>query len=376
MITRMTPLGEKIARLIRHDGPMPLAQYMHICLFDPQHGYYVNRKAIGRDGDFITAPEISQIFGELIGIWCLAIWQAMGKPERFTLVEAGPGQGTLMADLLRAGVSCPEFLAAGKIMLVETSPAMRKQQQTRLANAPCSISWCENIADTGDDPLILVANEFLDALPVRQYIRTVSGWNERCIGLDGDGQLAWVAGSGAIDPALLPDNHENVAVGTIFEIAPAREAWMAQLAEQLAERGGVALLIDYGHAKTGFGETFQAVRAHRYADALAAPGMADLTSHVDFEAIAAIARQQGLLTSTILGQGRFLFEMGLTERIRSLSDGRSTDEQTRIVQAAERLADPAKMGNLFKVLAIATSTLKPALAGLPPFVVEEINSGN
>lgn len=362
-----SPLRQKIARLIEATGPISLAQYMHVCMADPQHGYYASRTAIGTGGDFITAPQVSQMFGELVGIWCAAAWQAIGSPARFVLAEAGPGLGTMMNDLLRAAATVPGFREAAMVRLVETSPAMVAEQRATLKEMPFEIGWTDRLEALEDGPLILVANEFLDVLPCRQFVRAGGIWRERCIGLSGDGALESMLGPALADISLLPAGHELEPDGSVFEYAPAREAWVETLALRLAEGGGAALLIDYGHSQAGFGETFQAMRVHAPADPLADPGFADMTSHVDFAAVANAAFKCGTWVSPVMTQGDFLLAMGIAERAGMLGAGRPAAERERIRIAAERLVLPDKMGELFKVIGFCAKHNASAMNGLPPF---------
>jgi NADH dehydrogenase [ubiquinone] 1 alpha subcomplex assembly factor 7 len=363
-------LSQRIARLINATGPISLAEYMHMAMADPVEGYYARREAIGADADFVTAPEVSQMFGELVGVWCASAWRALGSPRRFILAEAGPGRGTLMADLLRAAAKAPGFLDAAEIRLIETSAAMRRRQNDRLAAHAPRIGWVDRLEEVGTGPLILIANEFLDALPVRQFVKSGTIWRERLIGLDKDGSFVSMLGAALADHAILPAGSELEPEGSVFEWAPAREAWVETLSHYIKDTGGAALLIDYGHARSGFGDTFQAVRGHAKADALVEPGMADLTSHVDFEAIAAAIARGGAMPSQTLTQGDFLLAMGLLERATALSKplGESGREAIRI--AVERLAAPSQMGGLFKVLAMTEKQNASAMIHIPPFAVE------
>lgn len=363
----MNALALRIARLVEAGGPMSLADYMHLCMADPQHGYYAKRPAIGAQGDFVTAPEISQMFGELLGVWCASAWLAAGSPSPFVLAEAGPGRGTLMADLLRATAAIPGFRDAARVRLVETSADMRAAQRDRLAGLHPDIDWTESLPGPEGGPLLLVANEFLDVLPVRQYVKAGGAWRERCVVADVAGKLSTVLGAGAIDATILPPGHEAEPDGAVFEHAPAREAWVWQLAERLSEHGGAALLIDYGHGKSGFGDTFQAMRGHAAADPFAEPGMADLTAHVDFQRLAAAASEAGAVASPVVAQGEFLLDMGLAERAGRLGAGRDRAVQERLRGEAERLAGGAGMGSLFKALALCAPQWEAALESLPPF---------
>lgn len=347
----MTGLEDKLRRLIAAVGPISVADYMSLVLSDPEHGYYTTRTAIGLEGDFITAPEISQMFGELIGIWCVAAYEALGRPQRVTLAELGPGRGTLMADLLRAGRVDPGFIRAAEVHLVEISPELRRRQANCLSGLASPV-WHDRIDDLPDGPLIVVANEFFDALPIRQFVRGQRGWRERVVGLDDQENLAFGIGAAAPDLALLPLGASEAPVGAVAEINRPAEAIIASLAHRLVQFGGAALVLDYGHVRSGFGETLQAVRAHHYADPLSEPGECDLTAHVDFDRLARAAGTEGASVLGPVTQGNFLLAMGLAERAGALGAGRSAEDQRNIVAAVDRLAGPEEMGTLFKAMAL------------------------
>jgi len=349
------PLKQKIAQSIAITGPMPISQYMHLCNAHPDLGYYSTGNPVGKDGDFITAPEISQMFGELIGLWCLQAWQAMGSPDPVQIVELGPGRGTMITDVIRSIKSSREFADATQICLVETSASLQVQQRSKLSETDMRVDWVENIEQLPPIPAIFIANEFLDALPFRQFVKTNDGWQELCVGLNGEpdsSQLAFVIGSSGLEENLLPPGHENEPVGAIFEHAPAREAITILIAEHIKTNGGAALLIDYGHQKSGFGDTFQAVQSHQPVPTLANPGNSDLTSHVDFQAIGDIAIRSGVNASRIVTQQDFLLAMGLLERAGRLGHGKSALVQQNIQQDVERLVGDEQMGQLFKVLCL------------------------
>jgi SAM-dependent MidA family methyltransferase len=355
----MSRLKERIASLIEATGPIPVSEYMATCLFDPTDGYYTTREPFGVAGDFTTAPEISQMFGELIAVWLYQTWQALGRPTPATLAEIGPGRGTLMKDMLRTLARLdPAFASSATFAMIETSPRLRDIQKATLAGSTSPVAWHETIATLPRAPLLIVGNELFDALPIRQFVRQGGGWRERMVGLDDDGRLAFFAGAGSVDVALLPPDEDAAPKGSIAEIAPARSALMQAIAERLATDGGAGLFIDYGYLEPGFGDTLQAMRAHAYEDVLASPGEADLTAHVDFAALAATSRGQGL-AAHLTTQGDFLLAMGLLERAGNL--GAKADEAARekISAAVERLAGPRAMGELFKVLAILPPDLEP-----------------
>jgi SAM-dependent MidA family methyltransferase len=359
----MTPLARRIARLIAATGPIGVDQLMSLCLLDPEHGYYTRREPFGTAGDFITAPEVSQMFGELLAVWTVAAWRALAAPRRFSLVEIGPGRGTLMADMLRTIARLdPAMKAAAGIVLVEASPRQQAEQRRRLAADASRIRWQAHLEEGPlPGPLIILGNEIFDALPVRQFVRTPAGWRERVVGLDQTGALCFMAGPAGIDPALLPAGADEAPEGSVFEISPAREGLMSEIAGLLARQGGAGLFIDYGHAAPGFGDTLQAVRHHRFDPPLAHPGEADLTAHVDFSALAAAARAGGLVPF-IREQGEFLLSMGLLERAGRLGAEMNEAGRERIRAEVERLAGAEEMGRLFKVMAV----LPPGLV-LHPF---------
>jgi SAM-dependent MidA family methyltransferase len=336
-------------------GPISVAEYMMRCLHDPKDGYYATRPALGEAGDFITAPAVSQMFGELIGVWLIETWRRMGAPTPFILAEAGPGDGTLMGDVLKVGQAAPDFRAGAEVWLLEASAPLRALQAQKLAGRDAH--WAASLADLpAPAPLLLIANEFLDCLPARQYRRTAQGWAEQMVGLDDDGRLAF-----GLRPAPLLDL--DAPANAIVERSPAQEAFAAALAERLVAHGGAALLIDYGRAAPDFGDTLQAVARHRKVDPLAAPGEADLTVHVDFPAVLAAARAAGAETG-LLTQGEFLRRMGVEARAAALAKARP-DRADQIRRQLERLASPDQMGETFKATAIWKGPAPPAFEVQP-----------
>ena len=348
----MTPLEAEIRRIIESDGPISVADYMRLCLGHPQHGYYVTRDPFGAQGDFITAPEVSQMFGELIGAWAAAVWQQMGAPREVSLVELGPGRGTLMADALRAAKAMPEFADALSVHLVETSPVLREAQQAKLG----ALNWHVQIEDVPEGPCIAIANEFVDALPVDQLVKDRDGWHMRMVGVVDD-RLAFV-----VSPDTLPGRTEiDAPSGAVLETRHDRP--LAFLARRIAGHGGAALIVDYGHAATGFGDTLQAVRGHRYADPLADPGESDLTTQVDFAALARTVWREGARAYGPITQGDFLRRLGIEQRAARLKQTATPQQAADIDSALARLTAADQMGDLFKVLAIAD----PKLGALPGF---------
>ncbi len=345
-----------IAERIRQAGPITMADYMAECLLHPTLGYYTTRDPLGAAGDFTTAPEISQMFGELIGLALSQAWRDQGAPAPFTLAELGPGRGTLMADALRAARKVPGFAEAARLVLVEVSPTLRAQQAKALA--PFRPEWVRTAAELPDAPLFLVANEFFDALPVRQFQRDGAGWRERQVGLEGDRLVLGLAAPAA--PPALAHRLNDTADGDLVEICPAATPVIAELAGRIAAHGGAALIVDYGDWRS-LGDTLQAVRRHAPADILDAPGSADLTAHVDFEALALAARGAGCAHSRLATQGVFLERLGVTARARQLAQGLQGAALDDLVAAHRRLTHPEEMGNLFKTLG-----LYPVHASPPP----------
>jgi NADH dehydrogenase [ubiquinone] 1 alpha subcomplex assembly factor 7 len=351
----LSALKEVLAAEIAAHGPLPVARFMELALGHPEHGYYRRRDPLGRAGDFVTAPEISQAFGEIIGLWLAQAWSDLGRPAPVALVELGPGRGSLLADLLRATAKVPGFHAALALHLVECSPPLRQLQAARLAGVEAR--WHDRLDDVPPGPLLLVANEFLDALPVQQLVRTPDGWHERVIGLGQAGALEFQE-SHASSPLGAPE----AATGEIAEVSPARAALAQQIGARIATAGGLALLIDYGAWAEGpTGDTLQAVRGHAACDPLASPGEADLSAQVDFRALAAAAAAGGAAVYGPVPQGTFLRAFGIEARMLQLLE-RAPPEQRRPLRAGLfRLIDPSAMGEAFKVLVLA----RPA-APLPP----------
>lgn len=348
----MTPLGEKLISRVRAYGPMTVAEYMEACLSDPFYGYYMRREPFGRYGDFVTAPEVTQMFGELIGVWTIVTWEAMGSPREFVLAELGPGRGTLMADLIRTFRVVPDFAEAARLHLIETSPRLRQIQEATLSSAGVRITWHSRIENLPPGPLIVVANEFFDSLPVRQFRWGGDGWSERMVGIDAEGGLAFLYRPVEQRPLAAP-----LPEGAIIETSPAASQIMRMLAARTAAAGGAALVIDYGSERPGHGDSFQAVRAHEYADPLIAPGETDLTAHVDFAALAKAAADAGALPRPLLTQGEFLNRLGLGARVEALSAGKDDATREALQIAADRLAGENSMGDLFKVLAVGAPGL-------------------
>ena len=332
-------LAARFRRLIRAHGPMPVARFMG----ESNAQYYASRDPLGAGGDFVTAPEISQMFGELAGLWLADLWDRAGRPGDPVYAELGPGRGTLARDALRAMASAG---LASPVHLVEASPALRAVQAQAVPNA----LFHDDAASLPEDgPLLLIANEFLDALPIRQLVRTPSGWRERMVALDGE-DFVFVAGPQPMDTAV-PNTFIDLPEGAILETCPAAAAIMGEIARRLARQGGAALFIDYGHLAPRTGSTLQAVRGHRKVDALHEPGEADLTAHVDFAVLAEIAAKAGCIVDTAT-QGDWLTAMGIGRRAATLAE-RSPGRAEEVAAACRRLTAADQMGELFKVMAIS-----------------------
>lgn len=346
-----TPLARRLAALVAATGPMTVADYMA----EAVAAYYAGRDPFGPSGDFVTAPEVSQMFGEILGAWVAERWLALGRPAPVRLVELGPGRGTLMADMLRVARRLPGLREAASVHLVETSPSLRLRQRAAVAPSGFDVAWHDGFDAVPAGPVILVANEFFDALPIRQLVRAGGEWRERLVGLDDGGALAFGLGA-----AVALGGPEGVEEGTVVELSPACVAVMEAIAGRVAAEGGAALVIDYGRDRPGPGDTLQALKGHRPVHPLAWPGEADVTAHVDFPALARAAVRVGAHAHGPIGQGAFLRALGLAERASRLVAAGA--EASEIAAAVDRLAGDAAMGRLFKVLAVTAGAQPP-----PPF---------
>jgi SAM-dependent MidA family methyltransferase len=379
-------LLDRLRAQIAQDGPISVAEYFTRCLHDPRDGYYATRPALGEGGDFLTAPAVSQMFGELIGLWILETWTRMGRPAPVRLVEMGPGDGTLISDILRAARLLPEFLEAADLWLVEVSPPLRAVQAAKLTDAPVAPRWADRLeAVPAGAPLILVANEVLDCLPAHQFVRTEHGWAERMVGLDEQGNLAF--GLKPLGPspvgeaarkgrwgeqihlgqrpppspsATPPPQGEDLEPGVVVESSPAQAALGSEIGHRVARDGGAALLIDYGRDAAGSGDTLQALKAHRKVSPLAEPGQADLTVWADFPAVLAAAAEAGATTGPILSQAAFLQGLGVQQRAQALTSARP-DQADKLARQLDRLTGAAQMGELFKVVCLSAPGLSPPL---------------
>lgn len=362
-MAEVTPLEAEIRRRIAAAGPMPVGEYMELCLTDRAHGYYTARDPLGQRGDFITAPEVSQMFGELVGLWMAAVWKQMGEPANVRIIELGPGRGTMMSDALRATKVMPAFRAAVVLHLVEISPVLQTQQERTLEQLPVPMFWHPTLQDVPAGPAIIVANEFFDALPVNQAMKTDRGWHERCIEIDVEGKLAFTIAPDLIPhfDRLLPPAVREAPNSSIFEWRS--DIVAMEMGRRIARDDGAALVIDYGHVTSAVGETLQAVGQHTYADPLIAPGTIDLTAHVDFQALARAVESIGANIFGPIEQSEFLRRLGIETRAAALKlkggGARAAEVDAALIRLTGR--SRGEMGSLFKAAAYAHPSV-----GVPP----------
>lgn len=367
---RETPLAQALKARIRSEGPISVLDYMAACLHDPEHGYYRRMPAIGADGDFVTAPEISQVFGELTGLWCAVAWQQMGAPRAVNLVELGPGRGTLMRDALRASAVLPQFRTALSVHLVESNGALRAEQSAALSDCDVPVRHHDDAVDVlsrraaglADAPVIVVANEFLDALPVEQMAFSDGGWRTRCIGLGVDDEtFRFAPGPACAAPRVLPASR-GPQEDDILEVCDGHRA----LADALAVRATIAplaaIFIDYGHAATGFGDTLQGVQGQSHVSPFHAPGETDLSAQVDFESFARACAEAGLSLDGPAPQAGFLGRLGIVERASRLM-AQNPNKAGTVEAGVQRLMSPVGMGSRF----LAVGVRSPGLPPLPGF---------
>ncbi len=359
----MTPLEADIRRRITAAGPMPVGEFMSLCLTHPEHGYYVTRDPLGRRGDFTTAPEVSQMFGELIGLWMVTVWQQMGAPETVHVIELGPGRGTMMSDAMRAAKIAPDFIKATMLHFVEISPPLQALQEQAIGALGMTARWHRSQDQVPSGQAIVIANEFFDALPINQAVKMGDGWHRRCIGIGPDSAFRY-----EVEPqpmphfeATLPPIVRQAREGEIFEWRSDHET--IELGRRIAREPSAALLIDYGHVESATGETLQAVRGHLFADPLAEPGEADMTAHVDFEALSRSLEAIGPRAYGPIEQAVFLDRIGINARAQTLKTNASRAKLHDIDAAMARLTGSGRtgMGALFKVLALT----HPKLAAPP-----------
>jgi NADH dehydrogenase [ubiquinone] 1 alpha subcomplex assembly factor 7 len=357
----VTKLATYIRTLTEKTGAISVADYMHLALQHPEFGYYRHGNPLGQGGDFITAPEVSQMFGEMVGLWCADIWQKMGKPETFVLLEMGPGCGTLMQDALRATAKLSGFQSALKLHLLESSETLRASQREKLAaHNPIHIT---DLTELPALPLITIANEFFDALPIRQFEKSFHGWCERLVTTTDDKLSFSLSQPDEAILLLIPERLREANPGTVFELSPQSLHLMHHLAKYINQRGGAALVIDYGYAEPDGNPTLQAVANHKYSDVLANPGEADITALVDFNLLRTAAMTRSAVAFGPVPQGEFLQTLGIEVRADQLKRTATPEQVKAIDTALHRLTDNAEMGCLFKVLAITS----PSLSEVPGF---------
>ena len=360
-------LLSEIKQLIKSAGPMPVWRYMELCLMHPRHGYYVSRDPLGREGDFITAPEVSQMFGELLGLWAASVWKAIGSPPLLRLIEIGPGRGTLMADAIRALRVVPPLHHALSIHLVEVSPVLRQKQKEALLTSR-SIAWHNDIDEVPDGPSVIFANEYFDVLPIHQAVKGNDGWHERTVEFDGSGELVFGIAPQPIPhfEVLLPALVRAAPLGAVFEWRP--DAEIMKIASRVRDQEGAALIIDYGHLRSDVGDTFQAIANHSFADPLKNAGEADVTAHVDFQALARATEDLGARVHGPVQQGEFLKRLGIETRAQTLMAKATPEVAEDIASALQRLVGGGRggMGQMFKVLGVT----EPNLTTLAGFAAE------
>lgn len=352
-----TPLSERLIERIRESGPMPLSDYMSACLYDRDFGFYNSQMPFGVGGHFITAPEISQVFGELIGLWSAAVWSGhLASPQQFTLAELGPGRGTLMADALRAAGLMPPFISAAQVLMVETSAVLTDVQRATLQAAPVPVMWAHNLSLV-NVPAIVIGNEFLDAIPVNQWVKDGGRVAKRAVGLSDTGELVFTLIHGAQPPEWIAAQLAGADDGTIAEHRDT-----SSLVKELLRIGSHAplagVLIDYGHASGELGDTLQAVREHHAEHPLASPGLADITSHVDFKRFLFELEHAGLAVDGPTTQAEFFGRLGIMQRASKLIAA-NPEKAGTIEAGVVRLMAPNGMGTRFKVIGFRSKSLPP-----------------
>ncbi len=347
-------LSKRLAERIRAGGPISTGVFLGEALFDPREGFYATKDPIGAGEDFITAPEISQMFGELVGLWLAQVWHQLGSPAPVQLVEFGPGRGTMMKDILRAGRAVPNFSSALQVSLIEASPALMNVQAGMLEAAPCPVNWKTTLSDVPPGPCLIIGNEYLDCLPVRQFVYQSDEWHERLVDVNEAGDFSFVLShspASVVDLGMIPPALREAKEGALVEVRPGMAPLMCELAARFSHAPAMALFIDYGHTTSEFGDTLQAITAHKKVDPLAAPGTADLTTRVDFEDIKRVAKAAGLRVAGPTTQANWLKRLGLEYRAADLAR-KNPEQKRKLARQIHRLSDEAQMGALFKVIAI------------------------
>lgn len=364
----MTALKDRIIRQIGREGPMTVAEYMSLCLLDPIDGYYPTRDPLGSDGDFITAPEISQMFGEVLGLWAIQSWQDMGAPDRVNLIELGPGRGIMMSDMLRSTRLAPDFFKALSVTLIEASPALEAIQARTLAESGVSVNWTTDLAKVPNGPSIIVGNEFLDCLPIRQFIQKDrfagrAGWHERKVMVDNEERLAFGTNPAPISEGLqaqLPEGQSEAVNDGLLEINLAVPQLLDTLKARFDTAPGRALFIDYGPDTTEFGDSLQALKRHEKIGVFDAPGNSDLTARVDFAALGETAQALGLTQAGPVSQRAFLSKLGIEMRAVALTRAQA-DAKPKLLRQLNRLMGEDEMGSLFKAVCLGSEDMESSL---------------
>lgn len=363
-----TKLEDRIKALIDSTGPISVAEYMTLCLLDPVDGFYPTRDPLGSAGDFITAPEISQMFGEVLGLFVLQSWKDMGRPSPFYLIELGPGRGVMMSDMLRAAFLDEDFKKAVQVVLIEASAALEAVQGQTLGHLGVPVQWVTGLEAAPAGPSLVVGNEFLDCLPIRQFIQRdpfagKDGWHERHVGLDEDGRFRFEIGPepiGATAKSFIPDAQNDARKDELLETCPAVHQIIETLKKRFKDHSGRALFIDYGPETTEFGDTLQALKRHKKIGVFERPGDSDLTARVDFQTVTTVAKSQGLKASGPVAQREFLSKLGLEMRAVALARAQP-DSKAVIARQLHRLTDDSEMGELFKAVCLQSSDLPTPL---------------
>ena len=343
--------------IIEAQGSLSLAHFMSIALSDSRHGYYTNNVPIGKDGDFITSPEISQMFGELVGIWCATMWQAMGEPEKIAVVEFGPGKGTLMKDFLRGTRNVKGFHKAVSVYLMEISNKLQKIQQEVLNGENVKVEWISDLSKIPEVPILFVANEFFDALPIHQFVKSDGEWLERLVTVEGGNLALVLSPTPTVKTSLIPKEYRDASDGSIYELCPAAIEITKDIAGHINKFGGTGIIIDYGYDKNPLQDSLQAVREHSYKDILDNPGKTDITSYVDFSAIRKTANDADINAFGLVEQGDFLSAMGMEIRTKLLLKSADDKQKKEILSAVERLVSSKQMGAMFKCMALTNKNL-------------------
>ncbi|MFA4995112.1 MAG: SAM-dependent methyltransferase [Bdellovibrionales bacterium] len=346
----MNALENVIRDIIATQGAISMAAYMELAMMHPVYGYYRTHEPLGREGDFITSPEVSQLFGEMLGVWCVEAWKEIGSPDSFALVEFGPGRGTMMQDILRSTAKVGGFHAAKKLYLVDSNETLRKLQQEALKDyAP---QYIDDISQIPQMPVLIIANEFLDALPVRQFEKTFQGWAERMVTVENGALTMALRPLTEMENKLIPPTRSGAMPGAVFEFSPQAQSLVRELSREIVSRKGAMLLIDYGYMIPSGSSTVQAVSRHAATDVFERPGEVDLTVHIDFAALSRAASEGGARVSQVVGQGEFLKNCGIEIRANSLKTHATDKQAIEIDSALGRLIDDEQMGSLFKVIEI------------------------